>query len=261
MAVKTVESLRKGLGILEAFSIQGSTLNLHEITQITGLPKATGYRLLRTLLDLDYVRYNPVTTEYQLGAKVIRLGFSAISALHLKETAHPFIEELFRKTEQTVNLGITDGIDVVLIERFKKPKTMNLDLYVGSRINIYKSAIGKAILAHLSSEKLSEILDQLLSDSEALEYIGQDGSRLNKRLAEVRTKGYALNDGEFLRDYRVLGAPVFNAAGEVEGAVNIAVLSRSFSRRKLIKEYVPLLLETTTAISRALGYSSEDPVR
>ena len=255
--MKQVESLRRGLGILQTFSVDQPKLKLQEIAIRTGLAKPTAYRLLRTLLRLDYVRYDPVTTEYQLGPRVMSLGFTAITSLDLRQTAFPYLEELFRKTDQTVNLGILDGIDVVYVERLKKPKSINIDLYVGSRINVYRSSIGRAILAHLKSEKLNGIIEELSHDPEAVDHIGPQGSRLSKELALVRRNGYALNDAEFFRDHRVAGAPVFNAAGEVEGAVNIAVLSGSCSRRDLIKEYVPLLLETTRAISNALGYFGE----
>jgi IclR family pca regulon transcriptional regulator len=252
--MKVVESLKRGLEILQSFSVEQPRLRLREIALQTNLPKPTTYRLLRTLLSLEYVRFDPVANEYQLGPRVLSLGFTAILNLDLRETALPYIEELFRKTEQTVNLGILDGRDVVYIVRIKQPRSLNLDLYVGSRLNIYRSCIGRAILAHLEAVKYDELMSEFSDDPEAVEFIGKDGSKLSKELLQVRRKGYALNDGEFLRDHRVAAAPVFNAAGEVEGAVNIAVLSRQCSRKTLINEYVPLLLETTRAISNNLGY-------
>ncbi|MBI5584093.1 MAG: IclR family transcriptional regulator [Deltaproteobacteria bacterium] len=252
--MKYVESLKRGLEILQSFSVEQPRLRLREIALKNNLPKPTAYRFLRTLLSLDFVRFDPVTNEYQLGPRVLSLGFTALSNLDLREAARPWLEDLFQKTKQTVNLGILEGREVVYISRIKQPKSINLDLSVGSRLNSYRSSIGRAILAHLEPGRYTELLGEISRDPEAAEFIGPGGDKLSRELSEVRRKGYALNDGSFLRDHRVAAAPVFNAAGEVLGAVSIAVLSRQCSRKMLMNEYVPLLLETTRAISSQFGY-------
>ena len=73
-------------------------------------------------------------------------------------------------------------------------------------------------------------------------------------LQEVRQKGYALDNEEWILGVRAIAAPVFNMQGRVEGAVNMPVISAAVSRNKLIKEFVPLLLAATDKISSSLGY-------
>jgi IclR family transcriptional regulator, pca regulon regulatory protein len=253
MAVKTVEALKKGLDILQVFTSEKPHLKLQEITKATGIPKATAYRLLKTLIDNGYVHYFPDSTTFHLGPKVMSLGFSSLSALDLTEVAHPYLEDLSRRIDQNVNLGILDGIDIVYVIRVKKRRILGINLQVGSRLPAHNTAIGQAVLAFLGPGKIQSVVKKLSEHRERAEQIGANGRILLKRLARVRERGYALSDGEFAIGLRSLSVPVFKEKGEVEAAINVPVHSQLYSRETLVNDYLPSILEVARTLSLLRG--------
>jgi IclR family pca regulon transcriptional regulator len=254
---KLVHSLLKGLNILEAFTPSQSSLGFQELCKKTGFPKTTVFRFLRTLTSRDYLSLDPKSKKYFLGPKVMSLGFTVLSSMDLRHVAYPYLEELAKTTEQNVNLAVLDNTEVVVIERIKKWQMLDINIPIGGRLNCYQTSIGRAILAFLHQEKLLPILNNLLKDAEAVKHIGPKGRKLVKILKEVRLKGYALSDEEFIRGVRAIAAPIFNAQGDVEGAVYMPVFSQLLGSEESIERYAPLLMDTARKISTARGLPVE----
>ncbi len=249
-----VSSLHRGLQVLRAFTPAQRKLRLLDITNITGFPKTTVIRLVKTLSSLNYILFDPDDRKYYLGPEVLSLGFTALSSMDIREIAGPYLKQLAKESDQTVNLGILDGTDIVYIERLEKRQIIQIDLHVGSRLSSYRSSVGLAILAFLGKEALKKVLTEILLMKDARKTVGPEGEVLMERLKEVRKKGYALNDEEFFPGLTAIGAPVFDAKGRVEGAINIPVLSQMVSSEELMEKYAPLLLGTAQKISEARGY-------
>jgi IclR family pca regulon transcriptional regulator len=256
--MKLVESLRKGLEVMEAFTSHKPRLRLQEVATLTGQPKATAYRLLRTLMSLGYMRYDSSSMEFYLGPRVMSLGFTVLSSLDLRELALPYLEELSDKTKQNVNLGILDRAEVIYVERIKKRRILNIDLFVGSRLPAHSSSIGQAILAFLPEDELEAAIDIMLGDEVVASEVGPKGERLRERLAIVRGKGYALNDQDTYIGLRAVAAPLFDKNGHVEGAVNVAAFSQLTSSEELLQIHLPWLLTTVASISRSRGFRAEE---
>lgn len=260
MSEKTIiTALKRGMEVLEAFSPAKPRLSLPEITEKTGLPKPTVYRLLQTLLALGYVLYNQETRRYQPTPKAMSLGFAVISSFELREVALPYLQELSRAIDQNVNLGIPDQTDVIYIERIKKRQILNFDFYVGSRLNVYDSSMGQAILAYLDESRLQEIIEQLLKNPQAAERIGKDGVNLRRTVDDTRKRGFALNDEELIIGLRAIGAAILNEKGQPVAAINVAAFSQMCSREELLTRHAPKLMETTKIISLAAGYTGPWP--
>ncbi len=257
---KIVKSLLKGLSVLRAFTPEEFNLSLKELVLRTKLPKATVARLVHTLLLHDYISFDQKSKRYFLGPRATSLGFTVFSNLELKEVARPYLEELSAATNQTVNLGILDKTEVIYIDHSKTRHILGVNLYVGSRMNSYQSSIGRAILAFLGKEELQCVLTNLLKRPEAVRYIGDNGKKLVELLGRVRHMGYATSDQECIKGIRSIAAPILNAQGCAEGAVNIPVFSQMISQKELIERYVPMLLNATRKISSARGFADGYPV-
>jgi IclR family pca regulon transcriptional regulator len=254
---KLVNSLIKGLNILEAFTPSQTSFSFQELTKKTGFPKTTVFRFLRTLTFHDYLSFDPKTKKYFLGPRVMSLGFAVLSGMDLRHVASPYLEELAKVSDQNVNLAILDNIEVVVIERIKKWQLLDINIPIGGRLNCYQTSSGQAIMAFLKQEKFQSLLKILLKDKEAVKHIGPNGSKLIKKLKEAWQKGYVFCNGEFAQGVRSIAAPIFNAQGEVEGAVYMPVLSQAVSREELVERYAPLLLDTAKKISTARGLPAE----
>lgn len=250
---KVINSVRRSFEILEAFTPEEPRLTLQDLTVKLGLPKTTVHRLLHTLISGNYIACDS-QKKYFLGSKFVSLGMSVLSSMEVRESALPFLESLSQDSQQNVNLGILDRTEVMYVCRMEKKSIIPMTLKIGSRLNCFQTSMGRAILAFLDAEQLQNVLEELTRDIGAAKVVGSRGEHLLKVLQEVRRKGYALGDEEWILGVRAIAAPVFNMQGQVEAAVNMPVVSAAISRNKLIKEFLPLLLATTEKISSSLGY-------
>jgi IclR family pca regulon transcriptional regulator len=251
---KPIKSLLKGLKLLEAFTYEDFMLSFQEIVLKTGMPKATVFRLLHTLTSTGYLYFDSKLKKYFMSPRIMSLGSVFLSGLKLREVALPYLEELSRLCGQNVNLTILDRAEILYVEHISKRDLLHIDIHVGSRVNAYQTACGRAILAHLTPDRLQWVLKELLADPLVVKQIGGKGEKLLQRLEEVRRQGYALNDGELTKGVRSIAAPIFDGRGCVEGAVNMPVFSHQVSVSKLLKTYLPMLLDATVRISAARGF-------
>ena len=255
MSVKAVESLIKGLRVLEAVALHPQGQSLPEITRDTGFPKATAYRLLQTLVTSNYLHYFEESAKYRLGPKVMSLGMSSLASQDLASLANPYLKELSRRIGQNVNLGILDDMEVVYIIRIKVRRILGIDLVVGSRLPAYNSAIGWALLAFSSPERLREVMAAIDANPEAAQQAGPQGANLAQRLERVRRDGFALGEDEYIAGLRSVAVPVFNQSGYAEAAINVPVFSQLCSKQELLGDHLPLVLETAQTISQLRGFT------
>jgi IclR family pca regulon transcriptional regulator len=255
---KPIKSLLKGLKLLEAFTSEDFMLSFQEIVLKTRLPKATVFRLLYTLTSEDYLYFDATLKKYYMSPRVMSLGSVFLSGLKLREVALPYLKELSRICDQNVNLTILDRKEILYVEHISKWDLLNFNIHVGSRINVYQTASGRAILAHLTPDRLQWVMKEILTYPHAVNSIGEKGEKLIRRLEEVRSQGYALNDEEFTKGVRSIAAPIFDKQRCVEGAVSMPVFSHRVSVNKLIKTYLPMLLDATGKISLARGFTKSE---
>lgn len=255
MPVKVVESLLKGLKVLEVVARHPQGHSLPEITRDTGLPKATAYRLLQTLVASNYLHYFEDTAKYRLGPKVMSLGMSSLASQDIASLAEPYLQELSKRIGQNVNLGVPDGGEVVYIIRIKVRRILGIDLAVGSRLPAHNTAIGLACLAFADPGRLQTVLDHLSSDEKLARQIGPHGQSLTERLEGIRQDGYALGEDEYFVGLTSVAVPVFNQTGYAEAAINVPVFSQICSKQELLGEYLPLVLETAQTISQLRGHA------
>ncbi|MBU1275743.1 MAG: IclR family transcriptional regulator [Proteobacteria bacterium] len=255
MPVKVVESLLKGLKVLEVVARHPQGHSLPGITRDTGLPKATAYRLLQTLVASNYLHYFEDTAKYRLGPKVMSLGMSSLASQDIAPMAEPYLQELSKRIGQNVNLGIPDGGEVVYIIRIKVRRILGIDLAVGSRLSAHNTAVGLALLAFLEPQRLQDIVLELSRDPRISQQIGLRGDNLLERLARIRELGYALGEDEYFAGLTSVAVPVFNQAGYAEAAINVPVFSQLCSKQELLGEYLPLVLETAQTISQLRGHA------
>ncbi|NIM90574.1 MAG: helix-turn-helix domain-containing protein [Candidatus Aminicenantes bacterium] len=251
-----ITALSRGLCILEAFDEANPKLGLADLSKKTGLSKSTVFRLVHTLRALGYIIPIADENKYTLGPKVLGLGFAVLSSLGLREIAQPYLLELSRLTQETVNLAVLDGWKLIYVERIKTQQIVNINLHVGSRLELYNTAMGRVLAAFQNEAWLSQYLKYLEHIPEAESYRKAKGRELMNILEEVRKNDFAVNNEELTPGLRSVAAPVRDRAGEVAGAVNIAVSSSRYSLEELMEKLIPPLQQVTQAISSALGYDA-----
>ena len=245
-----VQSLDRGLAVIRAFDAEHPRLQLSEVARATGLTRAAARRFLLTLVQLGYVRMDG--REFSLRPRVLELGYTYLSSLSLPQVAQPHLEALVGRADESSSISVLDGDDVVYVARVHTKRIMTVMITVGTRFPAYATSMGRVLLAHLPAPELAAYLDR--AELTALtERTITEPAVLEQTLRRVRAQGYALVDQELEEGLRSAAAPVCNREGVVVAAVNLSVSAHRTSLRQLEEEYVPLLRETATQISRDLG--------
>lgn len=156
-----------------------------------------------------------------------------------------------------MNLAVLDGWKLIYIERIKTQQIVNINLHVGSRLELYNTALGRVLAAFQDKNWLSQYLKYIEKFPKAEAYWKDNGKKLFDILEEVRKKDYALNNEELTPGLRSVASPIRNRKGEVVAAANIAVSSSLYSLLKLKRELILPLQKTTQTISKALGYQPD----
>ena len=172
-------SLTRGLDILRAFTPDDATLGNQELSERTGLAGATVSRLTATLVGLGYLHYDSTLGRYSIGAATVALGYSALSSNPIIHMARPLMQELADFTGAAVALGTSDGLEMVYLANCRSMSPVTLQLNVGSRVPMARTAMGLAYLAGLD-EKARRALFNALKQADA-----QGGERLSANLDQA----------------------------------------------------------------------------
>jgi IclR family pca regulon transcriptional regulator len=245
-----VQSLDRGLAVIRAFDADHPRLQLSEVARATGLTRAAARRFLLTLVQLGYVRMEG--REFSLRPRVLELGYAFLSGLTLPQVAQPHLEALVGRVDESSSISVLDGDDVVYVARVHTKRIMTVMITVGTRFPAHATSMGRVLLAHLPAPELTSYLERAELVALTPNTV-TDPAELRAVLGRVRAQGYALVDEELEEGLRSAAAPVCNREGAVVAAVNLSVSAHRTTLAQLEHEYVPLLLETATQISRDLG--------
>jgi len=214
-----IQSVARALSILELFSDRQPSLTTNEIAALTGLNRGTAYRFCQTLRQLGYLEEIRQST-FRPGLKVLSLAQAAVGGRQLVDVAMPSLQSLRHDIDMTVNLAIPDGDEVVYLARLLNDDLLALRLTVGSRLPIVSSSLGRAILAFMDEAEQERMLGASITSLTS--HTITDVRALRTRLADVRRRGYAINDQEVAVGARGLAAPVFGRHGVPVAAINIS---------------------------------------
>ena len=218
-----VNSLAKGLRILEAFSAERPELTLSEVASLAGLDPGTAFRMLNTLVMLGYLSRIPESKRFRLTLKVVDLGLHAIARADLREIARPILRSIVGEVNEAASLGVLDGADILYVERVRAGLTrIGVDIRIGTTIPAFWSTIGEALLACLPRAELARVL-AMKPRAGAFPHKPMNYAEIEERLASVREDGYALRDSYFGSGLRVLAVPVLDVDGYPLAAISVAV--------------------------------------
>lgn len=235
--------LDKAAVILESFSPSGGPYRLSELSMRTGLPKPTVHRLAADLVRLGWLeRTGP---RYRLGAKLFELGSLVPHRLDLRETALPFLQDLFEATRETVHLGVREGMEVVYLERIHGHEALWLPSRIGGSLPLSCTGVGKALLAFSGDELTEEVLSRSLPS--LTPHSITDPARLRMALEKIRVSGLAYEEQEAALGVSCIAAPVF-AGGATVAALSVAVPRDRFSPAQL----APAVRTAALGLSRVL---------
>ena len=245
-----INSLAKGLSVLQAFGEAGHPLTLSEVAKALKANSTTATRFCYTLTELGFIQKDG-QRRYHLTPKILTLGHSYISGLAWQEVAQYYLEALFKEVQETVNLSILEDSEIMYLLRIRKRKYLPFDIQIGTKLPVYCTAMGKVLMAMGPPKRTQSILKVL----EFKPLTARTITRLDRfmdELDKVRKKGYAINDEELSIGNRAIAAPILHKQGYAIAAINIAVPTTEYSRSQMEKMLTPQVKKTAREISEAL---------
>lgn len=249
--------IRKSFVVIDAFTPERPERTLAELTADLRMPKATVYNILNSLKRARWVTQDPISKRYKLGIRLWELGCLVVQGLQLRDIPRPHIAGLAQTTGETVHLSIIDPDDpehVAYIDKIESEHPVRAYSIVGGRSPSYCVASGKAILAH-RSDLFAAVLQRNLKAFTPSTLT--DGVSLRREMHVIRSRGYALNKGEYRADVIGAAAPIRNHEGQVIAAVGISGPAYRMTREFLAR-CVPIVVATGDRISSDLGYRKSD---
>jgi IclR family acetate operon transcriptional repressor len=220
----------------------GGSMGLSQLAKASGLPLPTIHRLVRTLVDLGYLRQEP-SRHYALGPRLIRLGES--SSRMLSSWARPHLARLVDELGETANLAMLDGDEIVYVAQVPSRHSMRMFTEVGRRVYPHCTAVGKALLANLPDESV-QILLRRTGMPRQTEHTITDPEEFARQLAWSAEHGYAIDDGEQEIGVRCVAVAVPDAPSPL--ALSVSGPAPRMTEA-LVERAVPLLVEAGTALS------------
>lgn len=235
------------LAVLGAFDHEHTALSLTDISRRARLSLTTTHRLVAALAEWGALERD-VNGVYHVGLRLWELAALAPRGLALRQTALPYLEDLYEATHENVQLAVRDGAEVVYTEWISGRSSVGVRIQVGARWPLHATGVGLALLAHAEPA----VQDAYCAGPLAAytPYTITDPGRLRRALAEVRRTGIAVSSRQVTEDAVSVAAPVRGPDGPVVAAVSL-VVPRAEAR---VPALIPAVRLAARGISRALGW-------
>lgn len=247
-----IKPVYKTLELLKAVGEAGRPVSLGEVCAMTGLPKSTAFKYLRTLRECGFLSHDPQTDTYQVGIAVWQLGRLSGTTKAVREMAAPLMRKLGERFDETVNLGVLEDTDVVYVEIVESSHALQTKARLGGADPAYTTALGKAILAVLPADewrshvppRLTARTPRTISTVAALE----------RELDAIRRHGYAVDREETDVGVVSVAAPVLGGDATVVGAIGLSAPTTRLSKKRE-REVAVEVVATAGTCSELLGHT------
>ena len=247
-----MSSVAKVFRILETVvSHQERGLAYSEVVSRTQLPKATAHRVLKSLVETGYLRFDVESGRYFGDLRLAALGSTVTSHFDLTPYARPYLLRLQEETAHTCHLGVRDGQVGVYLDKIESATAFGIKLYsaIGKSFPLHCTGMGKVLLATMSPEETRRILSRKLQAFTPNTLT--DPLRLSRELAAVRRLGYAVDREEITRGMMCVAAPVRDHEKQTVAAIS-ATFPASIARDRGIQREVRAVTRCAAAITAAL---------
>src|SRR5512144_956873 len=246
-----VQSLTRGLSILEALSRAEGGLTLTDVSQRVDLPPSTTHRLLATLDRMGYVYQAGELGRWYVGLQAFAVGSTFLASRDFVAQSHGYMRRLMEQSGETANLAILDGTEAVFIAQVQCREMMRILVKLGSRVPLHASGVGKAIFAALPDEQIDAIL-KVKGLPRITGHTITSPETMWAALRVIRQRGWSFDDEEHALGTRCVAASVFDEHTEPLGAISLAGPSTRLPDER-IRQLGPVVAHAAEELTRTLG--------
>lgn len=248
-----ITALHRGLEVLRAFRPDDRAgLSNGDLAERTGLPNSTISRLTYTLLKSEYLLYDTDTGRYRMGVPVLSLGYACLSGLPMREAAQSYMQELASFCGEGVQVAMGGRVDYTMIylASARAPGVISLQLGVGSRISLARSAIGRAYIAACDTDEREELLAGIEAHAGPEKWPAlRDG--IAQAAEEIATRGFYANLGDWQANVHSVSVPFRSLQRDTPLiAFNLGGLANLLPKEKLENEFGPRLAELARTLQQ-----------
>lgn len=248
----TSTTVAKAFSILRALSAEAREgLNLSEVCARVGMSRSTTHRYLTTLEKLDLAERDG-GDRFHLGPQLVALAGSYLANSDLRTESMPLLQELATQTQETIHLAVPSGNEVVYIDKVDSRQAIQMYSYIGARLPMHSTALGKSILAHLGAEQIENLISATLTRRTPRTITTAEA--LRRELVLVKAQGFAVDDEENEIGICCVGAPIFDYTQRVVGAVSVSGPTNRMTSERAA-QLGPLVKKAAARISRRVGGS------
>jgi len=251
---RPVTALAKFVAVVESL---GEQRRVSDIARATGLAVSTAHRILGELAELGWV-HQAGDREYLPGPRLLAMAGSIGAGGDQATLALPALQALCDRTGNTVHFGVRQGDEAVYVQKIDGRRAYMMRSRIGNALPLHSTAIGKALLSALPETEVRGITRRTgLPPRTPATIVDED--ELLEHLAAARRRGWAVDNGENELHTRCIGAVVWDVSGPI-GGVSLSALEFDMTAAD-IRRLAPMVIETATAVSHALGGSPRKQLR
>lgn len=248
-ATDFIESLDRGLRVLEMFGSSAQPMTLSDLAKAADLPRATARRILFTLERAGFVVSDGKL--FRLTPRVLTLASTYLASNHVVSVLQPALDRLSSEAQEISSMAILDGHDVVFIARASPTRVFSSGIDIGYRLPAFCTSVGRVLLSRLPDDELKSALDAM-DLAPLTPFTVTDRKALLQAIVADRAQGYSLVDREAEAGFRSISVPVRRYDGAVIAAINMGAHVDRVSAAGMVKTFLPHLRETAASVKSML---------
>lgn len=250
-----IPGLSRGLRVLEIIAEAGGPMTIAEIGKKLGVSRSSAFRITYTLRHMGFLSTDKGDKLFDLGPRILGLGFSYLNNQDIIEIAKPHLEKLRDLTEVSSHLAIRAGKEVLYLDNITPNTSFVSNISTGERRPVYASVLGWVLLSSMGDDEIDELFADVEFES-LTEQTPKSAKELIKRVRQAATDGYVISRGVIQRGGSTITAPIKDDSGVIVAVIDISGPDSAFDFDKLDDFYVPAVKSTAAEISKSLGYKS-----
>lgn len=240
------------MDILTLFTTTNEPLSVSEISQQLKAPKSSTYEILETMVYKGFLQFDNDMKKYKPGIKLFEVGTSYLNNTDLTKDTRPYLESLVKATNETAFLAVPDKTEIVYLDKVESLSSIRTTASLGTRLPMYLTGLGKAILAAYTDGKILELAKEIQFNP-VNENTIKDIDSLMDDIEQTRKRGYAVDNQEREKGVYCIAVPIYDYTNQPIAAISVAGLVTRM-KEKNEKQFSRYLIDTALELSRRFGY-------
>jgi IclR family transcriptional regulator, KDG regulon repressor len=248
--VSDIQSLARGLQILDQIAANGGSVSVTEIAEKLEVDKSTASRLVKTLVNWEYLQPDRHSRRFVLGKRLYQIGWQLVNQMEVREKAKPYLYRLVQSTGECAHTAIYSEGRALMIDDVEAEASLRVIGGIGRRLHLHCTAVGKSLLAFDPHIPFPEQLPRYTRDTIT------DPDALRCHLDDIRAQGYAYDNQEHELGVCCLAAPVYDPMGNVLASIGISGPSVRVTPDR-IEPLAAQVIAAARQLSADMGYMPE----